>query len=174
MGRGGLIALMALGLCACNPGGREQRAGLAPPADAPAAPTEPAGAPAGAPAGVPVAAAVQPEELLAGALDLVGTEPFWSLKIRRDSLALDRAGQTQVLAVNPGARFEGGAAAWDAVAAASGGPLRIRLAPARCSDGMSEAVYPLAAVVEYEGRALKGCAGPPRAAAPAASAPAPR
>ncbi len=114
--------------------------------------------------------------MMTGPLDLAGTEPFWGLKIRRDSLVLEEAGKTQVLAVNPGPRIEGGAAAWDSVSIASGGALRVRVAPGRCSDGMSERAYELTAVVEYEDRILKGCATPPgeapRAGARTASAPA--
>src|SRR4051794_20837020 len=102
MDRGWLLVVAALALVACKPGGREQGSGLVPPADAPAAPLEPAAAPPADPAAAPVIAQVSPAEMMSGPLDLTGTEPFWGLKIRRDSLALDEPGKTQVLAVNPG------------------------------------------------------------------------
>ncbi len=173
MGRGWLILLVALGLGACKPGGREQGSGLIPPADAPAAPIEPAGAPASAPAGAPLPESHQAADLLAGPLDLSGTTPAWTLQIRRDTLSLQRPGRTEVLAVNPGLKPDGVAAVWETVAAASGDPLRIRVAPAPCPA--AGAPDPLTAVVEYEGETLNGCgrAPPARGAGRTASAPAP-
>jgi len=142
-----LAALTTLG--ACKPGGREQRSGVIPPADTPADPSEPASAPA---------SALSAE--YAVALDLNGTEPFWSMRIRRDAMSLRLAGRAEVVAPNPGARVEHDQAIWRTTAVGQGGTLRVILKPGDCSNGMSDKEFPYQATVEFAGERLMGCAEP--------------
>ena len=158
MGRKVLIGVMILGLLlGCKPG-RDQGSGLIPPADTPANPLEPANAPASAPASAPNPA----PDFAAVALDASGTEPFWSLVVRRDSIALTRPGHTEILAVNPGPRMEHEAVVWETTSAADGGALKLTLQPRPCSNGMSDRRFPYAARVDFGGEILSGCAAPVR------------
>jgi uncharacterized membrane protein len=143
-----LLVLLLAGLAACKPGAHEQRTGIIPPADAPANPGEPASAPPPA----------DPAVALDGPLDLNGAEPFWALKIRRDSLVLSRPEHADVIAVNPGARIDGGRAVWEGVAVASGKPLKVTVETGVCSNGMSDVSFPYRATVESAGETFKGCA----------------
>ena len=151
MKRTATLLALAAALAACKPSAREQRSAVAPAADAPAAPSEPPGAPA---------SALSAE--YAEALDLHGTEPFWAMKIRRDAMSLDRAGQAQLLAPNPGARIEPGEAVWRTAATGEGGSLKVTLKPGDCSNGMSDKEFPYQATVEFGGERLMGCAEPAR------------
>ncbi|MGZ6027692.1 MAG: COG3650 family protein [Caulobacteraceae bacterium] len=142
-----LLALLLASLAACKPGAHEQRTGAIPPADAPANPGEPASAPV----------AADPAAVLEGPLDLNGAEPFWALKIRRDSLVLSRPEHADVIAVNPGPRIDGGRAVWEGVAVASGKPLKVTVEAGDCSNGMSDVKFPYRATVVSAGETLKGC-----------------
>ncbi len=143
-----LIGLALLGLLGCRP---HATGGAAmPEADSPASPAEPVSAPQSA--GTNAAARDS------GPYDLKGTEPFWSLAIRRDSLSLSRPDHREVLAVNAGPRLTGKRLVWEATAIATGGPLTITLEPSDCSDGMSDTRYPHRATVEFGGETLRGCA----------------
>jgi uncharacterized membrane protein len=105
------------------------------------------------PADAPVSAPPGPD--LSGDFDLVGTEPFWAGKIRRNGLSLTRAGQAEVSAANPGVKIEGGAGAWNA------GALVLKLRAEPCSDGMSDHRYSYRAEVTLDGQTLRGCAAAP-------------
>jgi uncharacterized membrane protein len=131
-----LILGLAAGLTAC---------GESPMGASEGASTAPADAPASAPPG--------PD--FSGDFDLVGTEPFWGGKIRRDGLSLMRAGQPDVAVDNPGVRIEGGAGVWNA------GALVLKLTAEPCSDGMSDRQYGYRAEVTLNGQALRGCASAP-------------
>ena len=154
-----LICVAALTLCACKPAGAGRTSGLVPPADAPVNPTEPATAPDSAPAAAPVEA-----PSLEGALDANGTEPFWSLKIRRDFIVLSRPDETDVVAVNQGVQMQGPQGVWRTTTAAKGEDLTVTMVPAPgpkgCSNGMSDKSFPFAATVQLGALVLKGCAGP--------------
>ena len=161
-----LICVAALTLCACKPAGVGRTSGLIPPADAPVNPTEPATAPDSAPAAAPVEA-----PSLEGALDANGTEPFWSLKIRRDFIVLSRPDETDVVAVNQGVQMQGPQGVWRTTTAAKGEDLTVTMAPAQnspaqnskgCSNGMSGKSFPFSATVQLGADTFKGCAGPPQ------------
>ncbi|MDB5455989.1 MAG: hypothetical protein JWP92_1574 [Caulobacter sp.] len=111
--------------------------------------SEPAAPPADAPASAPTG----PD--FSGDFDLIGTEPFWGVKIRADRLTLSRAGQADVAAANPGPKVEGETAVW------AMGAIRLILTPGQCSDGMSDRVYGFAAQAEVGHETLKGCAARP-------------
>ncbi len=80
------------------------------------------------------------------------------MKARRDTIVLSRAGETDVLAVNPGPERRGQALVWTTTAAAKGDDLAIELTPGACSNGMSDRRYAFEATVRYGGATLKGCA----------------
>jgi uncharacterized membrane protein len=105
-----------------------------------------AGAPADAPASAP------PGADFSGDFDLVGTEPFWSGKVRADGLTLSRAGQAEISAANPGVRPEGDVGVWGA------GHLVFKLEAEPCTDGMSDRLYAYRAEVAINGEVLRGCA----------------
>ncbi|MCA0356864.1 MAG: hypothetical protein LCH78_08305 [Proteobacteria bacterium] len=116
------------------------------------------GAPMGAseetppPADAPVTAGPD----YSGDFDAVGTEPFWSVKVRAESLTLSRPDQADVATANPGVRADGEQGVWDATADER--RLVLRLTPGDCSDGMSDRRYGYAAEVWIDGETLRGCA----------------
>ena len=160
MTRAILVCVAVLALCACKPAGPGKTSGLVPPADAPVNPTEPATAPDSAPAAAPVEA-----PSLEGALDANGTEPFWSLKIRRDFIVLSRPDETDVVAVNQGVQVQGPQGVWRTTTAGKGEDLTVTMSPAQdskgCSNGMSGKSFPFSVTVQLGGESFKGCAGPP-------------
>jgi uncharacterized membrane protein len=145
MGRAILLCTLALTVCACRPAA--QRSAAIPQADTPASPGEPASAPA---------PALTPD--FSEAIDLAG--PAWTLKIRRNSLALSRPGRIDVMSGNPGPTLSNGSAAWDTVAVGQGGALKVVLRPGPCSVGTTGPGYPYQATVETAGETLTGCAAP--------------
>lgn len=91
--RHALLIAAALTLAACGaPMGASEEA--PPPADAPVT--------------------VGPD--YSGDFDAVGTEPFWSVKVRAESLTLSRPDQADVATANPGVRADGEQGVWDATA----------------------------------------------------------
>ncbi|SFJ42559.1 membrane protein [Caulobacter sp. UNC279MFTsu5.1] len=106
-----------------------------------------------APADAPASAPPGPD--FSGDFDLVGTEPFWGGKIRRDGLSLTRAGQAEVASANTGVRVEGDVGVWGV------GGLVLKLRPEPCSDGMSDRRYGYRAEVTINGQVLRGCAARP-------------
>jgi uncharacterized membrane protein len=124
--------------------------GPAPPA--PPAPSAPAAPP---PPAKPQASAFD------GAFDLVGTEPFWNLKIRPAGLTLSRASHEDLTAPNPGFTELGRSALWTATAGQS--RLTVTVTRGACTDGMSDRTYPYAAKVTVWGTTLSGCAAKVRA-----------
>lgn len=127
---GHILALLA----ACSRSGDSNPA-PEPPADAPAAPTADFSRP----------------------LNALGTEPFWSLKIRPEGLTFSAPEAKAVTAKNDGPKVEADQAAWSA-AGSDGAPLSVVLKAAVCQDGMSGLSYPFTATVNAGGRALTGCA----------------
>jgi uncharacterized membrane protein len=138
-----LVLPVALFLGACRPSH-----------DGGAPATEPASPPASAPG--PVAAPLDPA--FAGDLDAKGTEPFWAVQIRKETLTLARPDHADLTAPHGRPQVRDGATVW------SGGfgraALKVTLRKANCSDGMSDRTYPLAAEVEVGDETLKGCAAP--------------
>ncbi len=109
--------------------------------------------------------ACQPAAQLIGGVDLakpmrvLGTEPFWGIEISPAELVFTGVDRPEFHAPNPGARIEGEIAVI-AARDPQGLALTIRLKPAKCSDGMSDWVYPLDAEVQLGPETLKGCAAP--------------
>ncbi len=88
-------------------------------------------------------------------VNLLGNEPFWALKVRKDKLTFSAPDRADLEAPNAGPMVTGSQAVW--TADASGVPLKATLTAAVCQDGMSGLFYPFKAVVEVEGMMLEGC-----------------
>lgn len=134
-----LVALAVLGLAGCQPQGPD--GGAAPP---------PADAPPPAPE-VPAAFSVD--------LDARGNEPFWSIQIRPTQITLQRPDEPNLVVTNPGPVVDGARVNWTTQSGMTRMTVSLALDPA-CSDGMSDAVYPMAAEVTLGDVVLKGCAFP--------------
>lgn len=120
--------------------------------EAPMGASEDTAPPADAPAG-----ARDPN--YAGDINVIGTEPFWNVQIRDDSVALTRPDHPEVRNANPGVRLDGEQGVWDSNGVKEDeGRLVVRLTPGVCSDGMSDRVYRFSAEVWVDGETLKGCA----------------
>ncbi|WP_395445129.1 COG3650 family protein [Caulobacter sp. UC70_42] len=91
-----------------------------------------------------------------GDFDAVGTEPFWTLKIRAASMTLARPDHAEVATANPGVRADGDQGVWDGTVGEQ--RLVLRLTPGDCSDGMSDRHYGYSAEVWIDGETLRGCA----------------
>lgn len=144
------LALLA-SLCACQPQDPDGQAAI-PPADAPPPAPEAAAAPA----------VVLPTEF-SGDLDAVGTEPFWSLAIRKDTLTLSRPDAPDLIAPAGPPRMQGASAVWTSPA------MTVTLSKADCSDGMSDRKFPFAAQVRLGANVLDGCAAGAAGARPSAA-----
>lgn len=90
-------------------------------------------------------------------LNVLGTEPFWSVRIRPDGLEYEGVDRPLRRAANPGPQIQGTTAVW-ATATDNGEALVVTLAATPCSDGMSDRTYPLTARVEVGTESLNGCA----------------
>ena len=87
-----------------------------------------------------------------------GNEPFWALTIENGTkLTLKRPDHADVVAEAPGAAIEPGRAVWVAKAA-DGQQVTVTLYVSECSDGMSDARYPMSAEVALLNESLRGCA----------------
>ncbi|WP_122468506.1 hypothetical protein [Brevundimonas lutea] len=138
-----ILALPALALSACSDSSeatRDVEMG-APEAPAPTAP--------------PVLNDVALDQPLA----VLGTEPFWSVRIRPDGIEYDGVDRPLRRGANPGPMVQGTTAVW-ATATEDGQTLVVTLAATPCSDGMSDRAYPLTAQVEVGAETLNGCAAP--------------
>jgi uncharacterized membrane protein len=113
------------------------------------APEPPADAPADAP--------VQPTVDFSRPINGLGTEPFWSLKIRPEGLTFTAAGAKDVTAHNDGPKVEADQATWTG-AGSDGAPLQVVLKAQVCQDGASGQSYPFTATLSAGGKALSGCA----------------
>jgi uncharacterized membrane protein len=85
-------------------------------------------------------------------LNLLGNEPFWSVRIRSDGLTYSAPDTADVAVPNAGPEVSGIQAVW------ASGPMKVTVEAEVCQDGMSGLNYPFAATVEIEGRTLTGCA----------------
>ena len=86
-----------------------------------------------------------------GAYRAIGTEPFWDLTIGRNLVFTDRGNNVSVAEPTPPARR--------GVAGESyfGRRLRVDIVHGRCSDGMSERIYPDSVYATVDGRFYRGC-----------------
>ena len=148
------VALAALGLlAACGKAQDSTSAAPPPPADAPADGPSSSPAPSAAPTLSSTAAAIDPGR----AIDAVGTEPFWALQIRPETLNFSTPEKPMRRAKNTGLSIEPGMAVW-MTTLPGGGAIKASVSVKDCSDGMSERRYPFTVALEAEGRTLKGCA----------------
>jgi uncharacterized membrane protein len=110
-------------------------------------------------------AALSPAPLLAqsGPYRAVGTEPFWSVTIADGRIVYDDAERRRVSVRAPAARpsFNGRRYVTRR--------LVVDITRQRCSDGMSDRIYPDTVRLTVDGRDLSGCGGAPLAAGPPAS-----
>jgi uncharacterized membrane protein len=133
-----VLGALTLGLAACDPHAADSTGAASPPADAPAAaPTAPA---------TPVVSAE-----FAPAFRLIGTEPFWALKIDKDNMVLSRPEQSDLTVEHGGPVGGDGHAQW------SGEGLTASVTKATCSDGMSDRTYAYTAEAKLGAVVLKGC-----------------
>lgn len=86
-------------------------------------------------------------------VNLIGTEPFWSVKIEGATMSYSSPeepgkpyviGSTKIVDGNKAELTSAG--------------LNVTLTAGTCSDGMSDRVYPLTAVATLDGKTLNGCA----------------
>ncbi|MDO1559383.1 hypothetical protein Q0812_08070 [Brevundimonas sp. 2R-24] len=146
-----LALALSLGLAACSPETPTQ---------------EPEGPPAMTPGGQPPAGeepgpVTPPPPSVNGVnlttdINLLGTEPFWAVEIRRDQIKLTGVDRPEVTAPNRGVDAGGDRATWT-TEAADGTPLVINVTEGPCSDGMSDRQYPLTAEVRFGQETLRGC-----------------
>jgi len=120
-------------------------------------PQDPTGQPATPPADAPKVA-MTPGIDISQPITARGNEPFWALTIENGTkLTLKRLGRPDLTAEAPGAAIEPGRAVWVA-RTADGQQITARLYVSDCSDGMSDARYPMAAEVVLLNESLRGCA----------------
>lgn len=87
-------------------------------------------------------------------MGMVGTEPFWGVRIAADGITLsgvDRP-ERRFAAVDP--QVSGAGARWSPAGAT------FTIIRETCSDGMSDRVYPFRAEVVVGSETLRGCAAP--------------
>lgn len=84
----------------------------------------------------------------------IGTEPFWDLEIGRDMVFTDRGNSLRV--VQPTPRTISGVAG----EIYRTPRIEANVVHARCSDGMSDRVYPDTVQVRVDGREFRGCGAP--------------
>ncbi|MEG1453113.1 COG3650 family protein [Brevundimonas sp.] len=88
---------------------------------------------------------------------VLGTEPFWNVEIAPAGLVLTRIDQQPLTAPNNGFEANGNVVLWTS-AMPDQTPIKITLTGTDCSDGMSDRIYPLSAMVEIGTETLTGCA----------------
>ena len=89
----------------------------------------------------------------------VGTEPFWDVSIDPEAVVYSGVDQPERRGANGGPVVQGTTATWT-VQPAEGEPFTVTLMATECSDGMSDRLYPLTALVEMGETRLNGCAAP--------------
>lgn len=86
-----------------------------------------------------------------------GTEPFWAIDVEGGRLVWKTPDQPEGAAVSAGRRIDGAGVRYIAHDASA---FELAIAPGRCSDGMSDLVYPFTATWSHGGRTWRGCALP--------------
>ena len=92
-----------------------------------------------------------------GALRAIGTEPFWGLDIDSTGLRFTTPDDMTGIRWPPRAPLVSGDT-WRWLGETGRATIAARIWPARCSDGMSDRVYPYAALVRVDGTDYRGCA----------------
>ena len=146
------LPFLLLGLAACGAGPEAPTEAPEPQAQAAASPAPPV---------APVAPAAP--EASTDDFEAVGTEPFWAVQVRADSLRLSRPDYAEMIVSAPKLRWRGKTREWRTDS------LTVSIAPGACSDGMSDRRYVYVAEVRVGREVLKGCAyrpGSPPSATP--------
>lgn len=107
-----------------------------------------------------------PKVSTAEPLRVLGTEPFWALDIDSTGLHFRTPADTTGTRFPPNAPspIAGDTLVW--MGETDMAAIQVRLWPARCSDGMSDRVYPYTAIVRVAGTTYRGCADRRRAIVP--------
>ena len=102
----------------------------------------------------PLPASARPTAATQSEYRAIGTEPFWDLVIGHDLVFTDRGTGVSVVEQAPP----------NILAAAKktyrGGQIEVTIAHTKCSDGMSDRVYPDTVTLRVEGRPYRGCGAP--------------
>lgn len=103
------------------------------------------------------------EPVMLGSVDLnqplraIGTEPFWAVEITPATLTYSGVDRPEQTLPSPGPDVQGTTAVY--VVETEGEPsMTVTLMTTDCSDGMSDRIYPLTAMVEIGDETLNGCA----------------
>lgn len=99
----------------------------------------------------------------AGDFDAVGTEPFWGVKVRGQTVTLSRPDAADVVTTSPTPEAMGDTLVY------WGTPFNLTILNRACSDGMSDRKYAYEAEVRIGDDVLKGCADVAGASAKPAS-----
>ena len=103
------------------------------------------------------------EPVMLGDVDLnqplraIGTEPFWAVEITPATLTYRGVDRPEQAFDSPDPDVQGTTAVYE-VENEGGATMTITLMTTECSDGMSDRIYPLTAMVEIGDEALNGCA----------------
>jgi heat shock protein HslJ len=92
-------------------------------------------------------------ELAEDAYAARGTEPFWSLSIDPRVISFRDADDHRVVEQTPRKTIDAAGERY------AGARLKVAIVHGRCSDGMSDNVYPDQVQLSVDGRALSGCGG---------------
>lgn len=110
----------------------------------------------------PAPAPVEPPPALSGVdlsqpVRLTGTEPFWGIELTGSELVYSGVDRPEQRAPQPKITIQGTVATFE-TRSASGTPFEVTLTATECSDGMSDRVFPLTAMVKVGEETLMGCA----------------
>lgn len=93
---------------------------------------------------------------LAQPVGALGTEPFWSVRITPTTVTYASLDGETLTGANPGPVVQGTTALYATTVGDQ--PLKVTLISTECSDGMSDGIYPLTAIVKLGDTQLNGCA----------------
>lgn len=96
--------------------------------------------------------------LPANALRAVGTEPFWGARV--DGRCVTYSHPDDAKGTRVWTRFVGTASDGSWAGALNGVPFVMRTSSQACSDGMSDARYPITVSLTVGGEQREGCAAP--------------
>lgn len=91
-------------------------------------------------------------------VDALGTEPFWSVKVRGGQMTVSRLGHADVVVDGASANQAVEQTSWNG-RAPDGRDVSLMVWKSDCSDGMSDRTYAYEAAVVIGAETLKGCAG---------------
>lgn len=146
MTRHALLIALTISLAAC--GARQTEEAKTPPEPTPT-PAEPSVA---VREGNPPSEPPAPAETPVQEFDAVGTEPFWAVQVRADTLRLSRPDYAEVIVAAPRPTSQVKTLVWKAEG------MTVSITPGACSDGMSDRRYVYVAEVRVGQEILKGCA----------------